>query len=143
MYTRTPKQQFQRHKASAKKREIEFLFDFDSWMLVWEMSGKFDQRGSGADQYVMARNGDIGPYSAENVKIIKMRENCSEAHSNKPKRSFAELSGYSLGKGRGWTKTKAGYQVTVSRKYIGLFKTQQEAESVYKNECAKKVLEAA
>ena len=54
---------------------IGWEFTFDTWLEVWLKSGKLDQRGTGKDQYVMARKGDIGPYSPDNVDIILHSEN--------------------------------------------------------------------
>lgn len=67
------------HKSSAKQRGIAWEFDFHDWMTVWDKSGKFSQRGRKVGQYVMARFGDVGPYSVDNVKIILCSENLREA----------------------------------------------------------------
>ncbi len=46
-------------------------------------------RGRGKNKYCMARNGDIGAYSASNVRIITNSENASESYD---KTSAAERS---------------------------------------------------
>ncbi len=69
---------FARHKDSARVRGIEFLFSFDEWLDVWITSGHFEERGRGVSSFCMARNGDVGPYSRENVKIITNAENLAE-----------------------------------------------------------------
>lgn len=96
-------------KNQAARRGIGWLFDFEGWCAVWDESGRWDQRGKRIGQYVMARNGDTGPYHASNVSIT--------------------------GCGRGWTfvarAAKRPYQVTLAKKYIGSFATQQEAEAAY------------
>ena len=56
---------------------IGWEFTFDSWLEVWLQSGKLDQRGTHEGGYVMARKGDIGPYSPDNVDIILHSENIS------------------------------------------------------------------
>ena len=66
-------------KSSAKERDIPFLLDFVEWLVIWDMSGKLDDRGRLKGQYVMARKGDIGPYAWWNVDIIQCGENVSQA----------------------------------------------------------------
>jgi hypothetical protein len=70
-----PLRAFQKQRASAKRRGVRFLLSFEEWMELWEQSGFWPQRGKGADKYVMAREGDRGPYAVGNVKIITGREN--------------------------------------------------------------------
>ena len=57
-------------KCSAKERGIEWLLSFEEWYKIWVDSGKFPLRGRKKGQYCMARFGDVGPYSVDNVKII-------------------------------------------------------------------------
>jgi hypothetical protein len=66
------------HRANAKSRGIPFLLTFAEWLTIWLDSGKWDQRGRGVNQYVMARFGDVGPYSAYNVHICTVRQNHSD-----------------------------------------------------------------
>lgn len=134
--------QFSLQKHTAKKRGIEWCFTFEEWLAVWVNSGRLAQRGRRPDDYVMARNGDVGPYSAGNVRIIRMRENCAEVHVNFPKTPL-QMTLNSLGKGRGWSKQGNHYQVTVSHKYIGLFETPEAAELAYAAACAARAQEAA
>jgi hypothetical protein len=70
-----------RHKQRALARNIPFLLTFDEWWDLWEASGKWEQRGGGADSYCMARYGDVGPYAVGNVRICTHRENNAEQHS--------------------------------------------------------------
>lgn len=75
---------YQSHKFSAKDRGIEFLLTYDEWYKIWLDSGHLSERGKRKGQYVMARYGDIGPYSVENVKIISFAENTREGCGGKP-----------------------------------------------------------
>ena len=74
-------------KSYAKRRvdrngdPIGWEFTFDTWLEVWIQSGKLDQRGTHEGGYVMARKGDIGPYSPDNVDIITHSENIKFAKS--------------------------------------------------------------
>src|SRR5690606_37018971 len=52
------------------RRNIEWDLTFDDWLVIWVKSGHLAQRGIKRGQYVMARKGDVGPYSKNNVKII-------------------------------------------------------------------------
>ena len=58
---------FHGQKTSAKKRNIDFQFDFLTWIFWWINTGKFDQRGVHGYEYQMCRKGDIGPYHWDNV----------------------------------------------------------------------------
>jgi hypothetical protein len=69
---------FHQHKYSAKIRGIEFLFSFEEWLTTWLESSHFEERGQGAGKFCMARKGDVGPYSKENVRIITNAENLAE-----------------------------------------------------------------
>jgi hypothetical protein len=77
---------YTKHKSGAKKRGIPFLMTFDEWWAAWDTSGKWPMRGCRTGQYVMARPGDVGPYSADNVKIITHSENIAEGNQNRRKR---------------------------------------------------------
>ena len=65
----------------ARNRNIEWLFTFDTWWKMWDESGKWEHRGRKANQYCMARKGDIGPYSPDNVDIVLCFKNNSDAHT--------------------------------------------------------------
>lgn len=65
-------------RTRARARGIAWNFNLGDWWEVWEKSGKWEQRGLGTGRYVMARFGDIGPYSKDNVRIITHNENSSE-----------------------------------------------------------------
>jgi hypothetical protein len=73
---------FHAHKANAKGRSIPFLLSFDQWQTLWLDSGKWSQRGPRQGQYVMARNGDSGPYAVGNVRICPVEENHAERPPN-------------------------------------------------------------
>jgi len=74
-YQKTPKGKYAAQKGSAKRRGISWELTFDAWWKIWQESGKWDERGKAAEQYVMARKNDIGPYSMENVMIITNAQN--------------------------------------------------------------------
>ena len=79
-YSRTDKGKYQCQKRRAKKRNIEWLFTFESWMAVWEASGHWQDRKFLG--YVMARKNDIGPYSPDNVYITTHSQNIKDAWKN-------------------------------------------------------------
>jgi hypothetical protein len=70
------------HKANAKHRSILFELTFAEWWAIWQASGHWHERGCKKGQYVMARFGDIGPYAAENVKIILATQNTNQHWSD-------------------------------------------------------------
>lgn len=116
------RQKYAWQRSAAKRRGIEWCFTFESWLAVWVASGRFDERGRAGDSFVMARNGDTGPYAANNVRIIRMRENSSETHAN------YQMNLKRRGTGRGWTRVGSKFQAAYRRKYLGIFATQAEAE---------------
>lgn len=73
---------YYQQKLGAKRRGIGWEFDFVTWCSVWERSGRWADRGTGAGRYVMSRHGDIGPYAADNVAIILATQNTKDAHAN-------------------------------------------------------------
>jgi hypothetical protein len=74
---RNNKKAYHAHKGRAKRRGIPFLLTYEEWFNIWENSGKI--RGTGSDDYCMARHNDIGPYAVGNVSIIKMKTNSAFA----------------------------------------------------------------
>lgn len=75
----SPMERYIRQRNSARKRGIEWRFTFPQWWAAWQESGKWAQRGRGAG-YCMARHGDSGPYSPENVYICTIGENFSHSY---------------------------------------------------------------
>ena len=72
---------------AAKGRGIKWGFTFESWVTWWE--DKLGQdwmtlRGCRRGQYVMARNGDEGPYEPWNVICIRQEDN--HAYANKKRK---------------------------------------------------------
>lgn len=72
---------FLQQKSNAEDRGIPFLLSYEEWLKFWQDSGHLPDRGKRANQYCMARYGDIGPYVLGNIKIITNSENCSEGSS--------------------------------------------------------------
>jgi hypothetical protein len=79
----------------AKDRGIAWEFSFDEWCRVWHESGKWARRGRAGDAYVMARFGDVGPYSPANVEIITLRQNSRDFQLNKTRRLSASAASFS------------------------------------------------
>jgi hypothetical protein len=77
----------QRNKA--RHRGIEWNLTFDEWFGWWLENGHYHERGRRKGEYVMARFGDVGPYSLDNIYCIPNRENmynhdmthCLKGHS--------------------------------------------------------------
>lgn len=80
---KTPKGKFRTQRANAKRRNIPWLLTFEEWWDIWQKSGKWDQRGTGANQYCMARILDCGAYKKGNVKITTMKKNSQEGLGHK------------------------------------------------------------
>lgn len=75
---------YRTQKRRACERGISWLFTFDEWIKWWEDHLGPDwqsKRGKCRGQYVMARFGDLGPYSPENVECILASENSRRANT--------------------------------------------------------------
>lgn len=70
---------FQAQRDNARRRGIPFLFDFQTWWSWWQVDGRWENRGLGKGKLVMARKGDVGPYSPENVYCSTHEDNIKEA----------------------------------------------------------------
>jgi hypothetical protein len=76
-------------KNNAESRGIDFLFSFDEWVEWW--GDDIERRGAIhsstgrkvlRNRLVMARHGDVGPYSPSNTKKITCSENTAEQWLN-------------------------------------------------------------
>jgi hypothetical protein len=67
-------------RQGAKRRGIDWHFDFKSWTEWW--GEDIDKRGTKSGQLVMARYSDNGPYHPDNVRKLTMEENILEARRN-------------------------------------------------------------
>jgi hypothetical protein len=70
-------------KRTATYRGIEWQFTYETWLEWW--GEDIVKRGCKKDCLVMARIGDIGPYSPTNCKKITHGQNVAEAHLGKKK----------------------------------------------------------
>lgn len=77
------KKAYTQHKSNAKTRGIEFKLTFDEWKQIWVDSGKWDQRGRGAEKYCMCRIGDLGCYEVGNVFIGLGKTNVRDGNLGK------------------------------------------------------------
>lgn len=78
------------HRKHAENRNIDFQFDFKSWVEWW--GDDFYKRGVKSEDLVMARYNDKGPYSPDNVRKTTQRENCQERQQNYDYRSPQRLA---------------------------------------------------
>lgn len=82
------KQQYNRQKASAKLRGIEWQFTFETWLAFW--GEDIDKRGAGHDRLCMQRFADQGPYHPDNCKKDYAKENARTAGVLKRARNAAK-----------------------------------------------------
>lgn len=71
-------QAFRAQFHSAKRREIPFLFTLPEWWKWWQTDDRWARRGRTGDDLVMARFGDVGPYSPDNVYCATSNQNRSD-----------------------------------------------------------------
>lgn len=109
-------------KSAAKCRGIGFEMTLPEWWHVWNESGKFAARGRGADNYVMCRAKDIGPYKLGNVFIATSSENIKEYHRDNAGHHGVSFTG---------TSYIARRYVGGKPVHLGSFATEQEARQAY------------
>lgn len=106
MSTKDPyKKAYTQHKSNAKQRCIEMRLTFDEWKEIWLQSGKWDERGRGAEKYCMCRLGDEGHYEAGNVFIAQNKCNISDGNIGKTDSEVtrAKKSASMKGKAHPWS----------------------------------------
>jgi hypothetical protein len=81
-YHKTPLIAHKIQKNNAKKRGIPWELPMWEWWRIWRDSGKWEKRGRCDGEYVMARIGDTGSYSTQNVEIIKCNQNIRDYYDN-------------------------------------------------------------
>jgi hypothetical protein len=84
-------QRFCQQKARAGARGILWKLLYWEWLQIWQDSGHLDERGRCGGEWVMGRNGDIGPYSYDNVKIIRVETNNELANRGKRRDAYKWL----------------------------------------------------
>ena len=125
-------ERYKQQARQAKQRGLGWEFTFETWHQMWLDSGKLHLRGKGSGKFVMARRGDIGPYSPSNCFICPFEQNISDGVKGKrrgppkPPKPLREVRGWTFRVGH-----RKPYQVMLGAKYIGVFATQEEAESAY------------
>lgn len=82
-YETSPFGAFRRQRQNARNRGIGWEMTLWQWWSVWQESGLWHQRGPGSG-YCMARYGDSGPYSVENVYITTISQNIRDSFLVKP-----------------------------------------------------------
>jgi len=122
-------------RSNAGFRGVAWEITFPEWVAVWVASGRWAQRGKTTGCYCMARHGDVGPYSVANVSILPVRLNNRDAwRKARTVMSSSDVAAHRRGSGRGWSYReghKSPYQVMKGETYVGVFKTQEEAEAAY------------
>jgi hypothetical protein len=79
----SPFRKFWMQRTLAGCRGIEWQLTFPEWWQIWLDSGRYEERGRNDPRaFVMARIGDVGPYSATNVYICTTHENGREWAKN-------------------------------------------------------------
>lgn len=85
-------QAFRSQFDSAKRRQIAFQFAIEQWWHWWNAYDpehgcvRWDRRGKGKNALVMARFGDVGPYSPENVYCATHSKNTTDCIGRDPAR---------------------------------------------------------
>jgi len=72
---------YQHQKWRAEARGIDWQFTYDEWLVWW--GADITLRGRQSGDLVMARIGDVGPYSPANCVKLTCNKNISDAQTNK------------------------------------------------------------
>jgi hypothetical protein len=113
-------------KRNSANRGIPFLLTLKEFWEIWRESGKWEQRGRGADKYCMSRLKDCGAYAVGNVQILTNAENCRLSQLQNPSahkiRGKDEQGVITLMPG-----TRKPYKAFHARRHLGFFATKEEA----------------
>lgn len=124
----SPFTRFVCQRKNARHRKVKWDISFNDWWRIWQESGHYEKYGRGHGKYCMARWGDSGPYSKDNVKIIASDDNNSEANKKN------DLP-------RGVSKRKNTFfaQTMINKKsvYLGSFNNAEDASIAYQKAIAK------
>ena len=66
---------FYHHRGRAIRTGVGFEFTMADWWTWWQEDNRWERRGCRANDLVMARLGDIGPYRRDNVECITCSQN--------------------------------------------------------------------
>jgi hypothetical protein len=123
---------FVEQKRNAKSRGIGWELTLKEWWGIWDVSGKYGQRGCFPGAYQMGRNMDVGPYAVGNVCICTVQENMivrssHTIYKHNPKRAvcFPERSKGSVFRAR---NTKGSWTGYYGKRYVGSFRSEEEAK---------------
>jgi len=79
--TKSYNKQYNAQAATAKFRNIDWQFTYETWIEWW--GDDIINRGRYDGKLVMARHNDTGPYNPDNVRKALCNENSAEAHKGK------------------------------------------------------------
>lgn len=86
-YFRDARVAYSDQRKSAIKRGVGWQFTYEDWVAWWMKhlgQNWFEKRGHKTGQYVMARNGDAGPYAEWNIRCALVEENHNDYNYSKP-----------------------------------------------------------
>ena len=121
--------QYGMQRKNAQKRGIHWDFDLWTWWTVWADSGKWESRGRGQGKYCMARKGDAGPYSKDNVFICL----CVENNSNRKEKKSGLPTGVTKKVVKNYVAFVAHKMIGGKSYHVGSFKTPEAASQAYQS----------
>src|SRR4051794_37768607 len=66
---------FRTHRNNAKRRRVPFHLSVSEWWWFWSQDDRWERRGRGSNDLVMARRGDAGPYAVDNIVCLTLAAN--------------------------------------------------------------------
>lgn len=113
---------FLNQKKASHIRGIDWNLDFQTWLAIWQLSGKLHLRGRGIGKYVMSRVRDDGGYELGNVHIQLATENSREAVEKWRGKKKDNPGVFLLYPGR-----SLAWMAKVGKKSLGFFETEADA----------------
>ena len=127
---------YKEHERNSRRRDIDFLFSFEEWRDFWITDNRWFNRGRGKDNYVMARDGDTGPYAPWNVHLSTKDENRQETRF-KGRKGSSGFKGVTRSKdGKKWVAQLSGV-IAGKSIYCGTHETPEQAHAAYLEELAR------
>jgi hypothetical protein len=104
---------------SCRRRGIEMQFNLKAWWDWWQIDGRWERRGRRGNGLVMARRGDVGPYSPENVYCATNDQNTADVDPERRRSAIRSGWDAKLQRGeRAWLHGKRGDAHPKSRPVI-------------------------
>ena len=77
------RQAFLQQKTNVKRTDTAWLLSLPRWVEFWTRSRKWDERGQGPSKYGLSRIDPAGPFSTDNVRVVRNYESAMSGRNRK------------------------------------------------------------